>query len=216
MKRVIFSLILVMGLATFGNVEAQNRKDRGDRNRNMPKEMRLTEEQRNKMRDIDTQFKEKIEKINKTKLTAEERRTQMSELRKEKREAKKKVLTEEQKKYFSDKNWGKDRGDRRFGNKNHDRNRDNNRGRNWDKPCIGADKSGCCLGNGMMRGKNMRGACPYISDDLQLTDDQKEKIKKLWDNNQKDREQMRTKHRDEMKKILTPEQLKKFEERWNK
>lgn len=217
MKRTLLGIILIVGLTMSSSMEAQNRRGREDGRRNIQKEMQLTFEQQKKMQDIDAQYKEKGAKIRTTKLTADERRNEMDKLRKEKMDAKKQVLTAEQQKYFGERGWNKKDG-RKSVNKNWNRGQGQ---RGFRSNCPGCCCSGASKkvemrgpGQGVMK-PGMRGGYPYITEDLNLTDDQKTKIEKLWNDNQKDREQMRTKHREDMKKILTSEQLKKFEDRWS-
>lgn len=224
MKRTILSVTLLVSMALVSFSSAQGRYYKDGGRRNMPKEMQLTDDQKKKMDEINDSFSKKFDEVRDSKLTATERKDKMSALRTEKRDAMDKVFTKEQKEYYgNNRGWRNDRnrGDRYYNNnrgRGYDRGQGccadgrgfNDRGRNFDRG-YGCDYG---YGRGMGRGGD---ACYYLENvGIDLTDAQKEQVKKLWEKNEGDRTQMRDKHREEMKKILTPEQLKKLDERRNR
>lgn len=213
MKKILFSLVVLMGLTAISPVWAQERNDgkRGGR-RDIPQEMKLTDKQREEMRKISADFREKMDKAREANGTRAERDKKVTKLREEKREAMKKVLTKEQQEFFgdrmSDKNWRDRDGKSRRGDRFHRSDRGPRKG-NGDSCC--SDARG--KRDGRAYGRAYNEGCCFFESDLDLTKEQKEKMEKLHKQHMKDRDDTRKKHWEEMKKILTPEQLKKLEEK---
>lgn len=207
MKRLLLSLVIVLGIS-ITSLSAQEGK-KGSMRGVDSKELNLTQDQKTKMEKIHSDFKAKHEELrNKTDLSKENKDAELKKLRDQHHSAVKEILTPEQQAKMSE--WmekGKDRGLRRgdWGMKRDDRRPGKpdmaNKGRDNKSPRPDMNK-----------GKFDNDRRPNMIKDLNLTEEQSQKIKTLREEHRQKAKELADKQREEINKILTPEQQAKVKE----
>lgn len=193
MKRLFLSLAILIAASLTMQVDAQNKGRDGRPGQRMEKELNLTADQKQKMESLRSDFGTKMKELkDNAALSKDDKQTKMKELRDQHMAEVNKVLTPDQQAKM--KEWKDKRGEmakKRDGRKGKDLAM---RGKN-DMPK---------RGNMAQRGDHMK--------DLNLTDDQKQKIKALNDDFRTKSKELSQQHREELNKVYTPEQRAKLDE----
>lgn len=191
MKRLFLSLAILIGVSLTMSVDAQNIKREGRPGQRMEKELNLTADQKQKMETLRTDFGTKMKELrDNSTLSKDDKKTKMKELRDNHMVEVNKILTPEQQTKM--KEWKDKRGEIA-------KKQDEKKGKNIRNKA-----------NMPKRGKMAKGADRMK--DLNLTDDQKQKIKALNDDFRIKSGELSKQHREEMNKVYTPEQRTKLDE----
>jgi len=182
MKRLFLSLVILLSFS-FTIVNAQEGRRDGKRGFALPQELNLSSEQQQKVESVNTDFKAKMTELRgKSDLSREDKRAKMKELRKEHRNAINNILTPEQQAKMKELQTKREKAMSMRGNK----------------------KQGKQMDMRAHHGKRMK--------DLNLTDDQKQKIKALNEDYRAKTKDLTQQHRDELNKVYTPEQQTKMKD----
>lgn len=192
MKRLILSLAILAGISFTTSTYAQEGKRDREKRFMLPKELNLTADQQKKLEKVNVDFKVKMDELrNKSGLTKETRQAEMKALRQEHRKAIDGILTAEQQAKIKDKEVN--HRDRMRNNKPaHMYKRDGNMQRKMRSSAL----------RPVHRGERMK--------DLNLTDDQKQKIEAVNKDYKTKRDELSEQRREAINKIYTPEQQAKI------
>lgn len=194
MKKIFLSLAILASLALTTNLNAQNNKRGGKKD--YTKELNLSADQQKKIESANKDFEAKTKELkSKSNLSKEDQQSQMKALKEQHRSAINKELTSEQQAKFKEMKDNKNdvkKSDRKDGKKSGSK-----KGKN------GADSK-------MKSDKGDR------SESLNLTDDQKQKVKTERENFKGKRKELSQQHREALNKIYTPEQQAKIKDRKDK
>lgn len=215
MKKIILGLGLLIGLSSAGM--AQSGYGKGDgygqgrhhRSSNCGICQDMTNEQKEKMKGIHDNFVKEKDAVLKSRITKEMQNEKIRVLKSERDKEISKLLTDEQRKQWEERKEWRDKKDHRKGFGRDDKRMMQDRGRgNYNRR----------YDSGRERSVGM----PWMLAGIEMTDKQKEEYKKIADNHQKEIAKVREKHRkertkidskqkDALKKILTDDQKKVFE-----
>ncbi|MDU1890769.1 MAG: Spy/CpxP family protein refolding chaperone [Dysgonomonas sp.] len=185
MKKLFLSLAILMSVS-FSTINAQNGPRKGDHSKNkISKELSLSEEQKTKMESASLEFRSKMKDLrSQSDLTKDQKTAKMKEIKEQHEAVVNNILTPEQQTKMKDLRAKKDDSDKfRKDRRNMTMHKGNNR--------------------------HHRGG---LDKELNLTDDQKAKIKVLNDEYRSQSRELAQKHREELNKIYTPEQQEKIKE----
>lgn len=200
MKRLFLSLVIIASVSLTASVSAQGEKRDGKRRADFQKELNLAAEQKAKVESANKDFKTKMAGLKaQSDLSKEDKLAKVKELRTQHQTAVNNILTPDQqtkmKKLMAQAQKGNR--DMRKGGKDLGM-----RGKKGDRnKVMRADK----------HGDRMK--------DLNLTDDQKQKIKALNEDFRTKSRELAKQHMEELNKVYTPEQqtkLKEFRKDFNK
>ncbi|SBV92427.1 hypothetical protein [uncultured Dysgonomonas sp.] len=198
MKRLFLSLAIIASISLTASVSAQGGKRDGKRSADFQKELNLTAEQKEKVESTNKDFKSKMAELRaKSDLSKEDRQAKAKELRTQHQTAVNNILTPDQQTKMKELMAQRGTRDMKKGGKELGM-RGKKDGRSQD---LRADR----------RGDRMK--------DLNLTDDQKQKIKALNEDFKTKSRDLAKQHREELNKVYTPEQqnkLKEFRKDFNK
>lgn len=188
MKKIFLSLAIVASLAFTSSAYAQGNKKGGRGNgSSFQKELNLSDEQKQKMDAVRSEYRVKANELKEDKnLSKEDKLSKNKELQQQRMAAVNSILTPEQQTKMKELQTKKgDRSSKKYAgnNKKSDRNK-----RNGD----------------IARNARVK--------DLNLTDDQKEKIKSLNEDFRTKSRELAKEHREELNKVYTPEQQAKLKE----
>lgn len=182
MKRLFLSLVILLSFS-FTLVNAQEGRREGRRGFALPQELNLSNEQQQKVESVNADFKAKMTELrSKSDLTKEDKRAKMKELRKEHRDAINNILTPEQQEKMKELKAKREKAMSMRGNKK--------QGKQMD----------------------MRAHHRNRMKDLNLTEEQKQKINVLNENYKAKTKELAQQHRDDLNKIYTPEQQAKMKD----
>jgi Spy/CpxP family protein refolding chaperone len=185
MKRLFLSLVILLCFS-LAIVNAQESRRDGRRGFALPQELNLTSEQQQKVELVNADFKAKMTELRgKSDLTKEDKRSKMKELRKEHRDAINNILTPEQQAKMKELQTKREKAVSMRGNKK--------QGKQIDMRAHHGD-----------HGNHTK--------DLNLTDEQKQKIKTLNENYRTKTKELARQHRDDLNEIYTPEQQAKLKD----
>lgn len=185
MKKVFLSLAILAYISLTATVDAQNSRHGEHR---LSKELNLTADQQQKIKSANKNFRTKTKELRaKSDLSKEEKQLKRNELREEQRLAINNILTPDQQTKFKELQKKNKKGTE---NKNRVIAKHSKRGQDMKKRAH--------------RGDRMR--------DLNLTDDQKQKIKALNEEYRTKNKEIAQQHRDALNKIYTPEQQAKIKD----
>jgi Spy/CpxP family protein refolding chaperone len=198
MKRLFLSLAIIASISLTASVSAQGGKRDGKRRADFQKELNLTAEQKEKVESTNKDFKVKMAELKaKSDMSKEDKLAKVKELRTQHQTAVNNILTPEQQTKMKELRAKKGNRDMRKGSK---------------ELGMRGKKEGC--------NKDMR--VDKRSDrmkDLNLTDEQKQRIKALNEDFREKSRELAKQHREELNKVYTPEQqtkLKEFRKDFNK
>lgn len=189
MKRTFFSLAILVSISITSFASTENAEQKKGR-RDFPKELKLSDEQKAQMKEINKDFDQKIEAVKKSRIVAEVQQERIRTLRDEKREAVANILTPEQKAQFQKRMT---------------------RGTRGDKKQLDSKRRSSMTHNHNWKGHTKHRGHHKMFENLNLTDAQKDQIKSLREKFAIERRESATKHKNEMMKVLTPEQQKQLE-----
>lgn len=194
MKKVICSIVFLMSVSLVAFSQNDGKRAPKGNKRDFAKELNLSAEQKTKVKELNDTYKVKMDELKKnTSITKEECRKQMRELADQKKAEMKNILTEDQ---FAKMEARKDR-----------------RGDMKRTPKHGGAKF---HNPRMMRGDSCVFGMPYgqmqCFKNLDLTDDQKAKIKDLNAKYAKKTKELRDDRRKEFENVLTADQKVKWEQ----
>lgn len=188
MKRLFLSMAIIACVSFTMTISAQNKGNRGKSP--IMKELNLSTEQQQKVESINKEYKTKIGELKaKSDLSKEDKQSKMKELRTQKSTAINNILTPEQQSKFKE--------------------MENKRGKK-DMGSLKGKKSAMKAPKGKdikmraQRGERMK--------NLNLTDDQKQKIKNLNDDFKTKNKELAQQHREALNNVYTPEQQAKLKE----
>lgn len=185
MKRIFLSLAILACISLTATVDAQNNK-RGQHR--FSKELNLTADQQQKIKSTNEEFGAKSKELRaKSGLSKEEKQLKVNELREQHRLAVNNILTPEQQTKFKE-----------LQKKS---NKDFKRGK---RSIVKHGRKGQDMKIRAHRGDRMK--------DLNLTDDQKQKIKALNDTYRVKNKEIAQQHREALNNIYTPEQQAKIKD----
>jgi Spy/CpxP family protein refolding chaperone len=177
-------LSLVLLCFSFIIVNAQEGRKEGRRGFALPQELNLTGEQQQKVESVNADFKAKMTELrSKSELSKEDKRAKMKELRKEHRDAINNILTPEQQAKMKELQTKREKA----------------------MSMRGSKKQGKRTEMKAHRGNRIEG--------LNLTDEQKQKIKTLNENYRAKTKELAQQHHDDLNKIYTPEQQARLKDR---
>ncbi|NDV78498.1 hypothetical protein [Dysgonomonas sp. 511] len=185
MKRLFLSLAILMSISLTTNVVAQQREGRGRRNSAIEKELNLSDEQKKKMETERADFRKKMGDVQKqSDLTKEQKQAKVKELREQHAASVNKILTPEQQTKMKElrEKRAKDRDERRS-------KADVKRKKQNDRQMA-------------MRGDKMKRQMK----DLNLSDDQKEKIKAINEDFRAKSKELAKEREEALNQVYTPEQ----------
>jgi len=186
MKRLFLSLVVLMAVSMTVSVNAQDKKRGNGHDSRMEKELNLTDAQKKDMKTLRTEFGSKMKELRDNKsLGKEDRQAKSKELREQHMADVNKVLTPDQQAKM--KEWKDKRGDRMQ--------RDGKRGKDMS-----------------MRDKKEMPKHGDRMKDLNLTDEQKQKIKALNEDFKIKSRDLSKQHRESLDKVYTPEQKSKLDQ----
>ena len=198
MKRLFLSLAIIASISLTASVSAQGGKRDGKRGTDFQKELNLTAEQKEKVESTNKDFKSKMAELRaKSDLSKEDRQAKVKELRTQHQTAVNNILTPDQQTKMKELMAQRGNRDMKKGGKELSM-RGKKDGRSKD---MRAER----------RGDRMK--------DLNLTEDQKQKIKSLNEDFRTKSLELAKAHREELNKVYTPEQqnkLKEFRKDFNK
>ena len=218
MRCTIFSLATLFIISLSAFAAPQNKEPQRKRLSEIPKELNLSAEQQKQLDALNAEFKAKMEEFKKSMDELKSKQGEWKGMADEHQKAIKELLTPEQMQKWKDMmpQMGKlrqfDSRKREFVTPDGDVLR--YRGRDFipgDSMKFGHHRRGFAPGDSLMQGSWMRGKGDRFSG-LNLSDEQKIKLKALREEHRKKIGEMNTRHRAEMEKILTPEQLSKLKE----
>lgn len=185
MKKLFLSLAILASIS-FTTVSAQNGHRKGDRSGSkFSKELNLSAEQQTKMESANADFRTKMKELKaQSDLSKEDKMAKMKEMKEQHQTAVNSILTPEQQTKMKDLRARKDSP------------RKDGKGRKAMAMHNNKDKK--------HRGDKMK--------DLNLTEDQKSKIKALNEDFRTKSRELAQKHREELNKVYTPEQQAKINE----
>lgn len=187
MKKIFLSLAIVASLSFASSAYAQASKKDGRGKSDIKKELNLSDEQKQKMETARSEYKVKADELKAMSgLSKEDKRAKGKELREQHMAAVNNILTPEQQTKMKElRSKRGDRSDKKFA-------------KHAKRP-----------GKNMMDGKL---AHSKRMEGLNLTDDQKQKIKALDDDFRTKSKALAKEHREELNKVYTPEQQAKLNE----
>jgi len=192
MKRLFLSIAVLLCISLTMSVNAQEKKKDGERRFPMEKELNLSADQKQKMESVHSDFSTKMKELkDNSNLTKEDKQAKMKDLRDQHMAEVGKILTPEQQTKM--KEMREKRG-----------NMDMKRGGVRGKGDMRGDRGGMRGDMMAKRGDRMK--------DLNLTDDQKEKIKSVNEDFRTKSKDLTEQHREALGKIYTPEQQEKLKE----
>lgn len=185
MKKVFLSLAILAYISLTATVDAQNSRHGEHR---LSKELNLTADQQQKIKSANKNFRAKTKELRaKSDLSKEEKQLKRNELREEQRLAINNILTPDQQTKFKELQKKNKKGTE-----------------NKNRVIAKHSKRGQDMKMRAHRGDRMR--------DLNLTDDQKQKIKALNEEYRTKNKEIAQQHRDALNKIYTPEQQAKIKD----
>ncbi|MDH6308696.1 Spy/CpxP family protein refolding chaperone [Dysgonomonas sp. PFB1-18] len=193
MKRLFLSIAIIACMSLTATVGAQESRRGG---REVAKELNLTADQQQKMEAAKADMDAKMKELRDNKsLSKEDRMAKMKELREQHQAACNNILTPEQQ--AKAKELKAKRGERM---------KDGRKGKGRDGKSTAMRPYRGQMDKGILaqHGNRMK--------DLNLTDDQKQKIKALNDEYRTKTKELSQKHRDDLNKIYTPEQQAKLKD----
>lgn len=187
MKRLLLSFAILMCVSLTVTVNAQETKKRGERKFPMAKELNLSADQQQKIESLHKDFSDKMKELrDNSSLTKEDKQAKLKEFRNLQIAEASKILTPEQQTKM--KELKAKRGDR------------NAKG----KEGVRGGKDGRKKGEMSKRSDRMK--------DLNLTDDQKAKVKGINEDFRAKSKDMADNHRQALNNVYTPEQQQKLKE----
>lgn len=188
MKRLFLSMAIIACMSFTMTISAQNRGSRSESPR--MKELNLSTEQQQKVKSVNQEYKTKIDELRaKSDLSKEDKQTKMKDLRTQRSTAINNILTPEQQTKFKEMESKRGKKEMR-----------NDRGK---RSAMQANKG---------KGTKMRAQRGERMKDLNLTDDQKQKIKSLNEDFMTKNKELAQQHREALNKVYTPEQQAKLKE----
>lgn len=193
MKKIFLSLAILASLTLATNMNAQDGKRGGKKD--YTKELNLSADQQKKIESVNKDFEAKRKELkSNSDLSKEDKQSQMKALKEQHRSAVNKELTADQQAKFKE-----------FKDKKKDGKRSDRKGKQKDAK---NDKK--------RSGSKMKSSKGDRSESLNLTDDQKQKIKTAREDFKGKSEKLSQEHREALNKIYTPEQQAKIKERKDK